>query len=941
MPHILEKRDRWGRGTPVWVLAIMVALLPPSVWALRKLEMHNDVTSWLPADDPQAVTLRKFQETFPTRDRILLSWQGSGLSDPRLLQLAVRLEGIPDSNGVPQGGSPYVAGVLTPQMLMSRMKDVPLQEAIQRLEGVLVGRGPLRVSLSEAGRRRGRFLFEELRGLAKAQLDIDIRRVDTTVDASWVPPSLPPLELEPQVEGLHEYLASEPLSDMALRWPGMQSDDQKVERFIKLARAMRGAPTRSEPNGELLITDCFFFVGSPAALAVELTEAGTEDSSEAIAAIRDTARAVGIDPAALHMGGRMIAANELNQAVKRAGWNTEHAVWDLARRSPMLLSFLVTVILSFFLLRSVRLAMLVMLISLYTVILAVAIVPITGGSMDMVLVVMPTLLMVLTTSAGIHLANYWRHAASEGEGEFDNVAAIVKATRTAARPCVLAALTTAIGLLSLCTSTLVPVRHFGMYSAIGCVLSLLGVLFALPTLMMYWPARRPAASELRRENWNRLGRTVCRFATPVILVCVVLGAVTTSGLSWFRTETKVIRYFPEHSRIVKDYRFLEENLSGIVPVDAVIRFDADGQRELNFLERMELVRRIQTKIARHTDVSGVISLATFQPETPAPPANARTGQKIAYRAKAKTMQSRIHDALAAQRRGGKDYSFSSLIQLDSSRKRNPDATPDELWRVSAQVAIMTDLDYGELMDDLNTIARSELRMVGSPGTNHVVTGLVPVFLRTQQAVLESLIRSFGLAFAVIAIVMMVLLRNPLAGLITMIPNLLPVFAVFGLISHYGVRIDIGTMITASVALGIAVDGTLHLLTWFRKRLEAGDSRTEAVCFALEHCGPAMLQTSAAIGLGMLTLIPVELLLISRFGWLMATLIAVALLADIVLLPALLSGFLGRLIERGVERGRDLEEADTSTAPESTRLLPRPHVVVDDESAADPVRHRAG
>ena len=233
---------------------------------------------------------------------------------------------------------------------------------------------------------------------------------------------------------------------------------------------------------------------------------------------------------------------------------------------------------------------------------------------------------------------------------------------------------------------------------------------------------------------------------------------------------------------------------------------------------------------------------------------------------------------------------------------------------------MSDLDYAELTSDLNERVQSELK--GYPGTSHRVTGMIPLFLRTQQAVLESLIRSFAMAFGVIALVMMVLLRNPLAGLITMLPNLLPVGMVFGLISWGGLFVDIGTMITASVALGIAVDGTLHLLTWFREGLNRGLSRQDAVSEALGHCGPAMWQTSAAVGLGLFMLFPAELLLISRFGWLMAALIGTALIADIVFLPALLAGPLGMLIERSVNTTADQEQT-TGTGNEHGG--PSPHL----------------
>ena len=93
-----------------------------------------------------------------------------------------------------------------------------------------------------------------------------------------------------------------------------------------------------------------------------------------------------------------------------------------------------------------------------------------------------------------------------------------------------------------------------------------------------------------------------------------------------------------------------------------------------------------------------------------------------------------------------------------------------------------------------------------------------------------------------------------------------------------------------------MDGTLHFLTWVQLGMRHGQPRRDAIINALVHCGPAMWQTSLAVAIGLLVLVPAELLLISRFGWLMAAMIGVALLGDIVFLPQLLAGPLGRLFE---------------------------------------------
>ena len=951
--HFLEKRDRWGRGAAVWVLAAMAVLLPPAIWSLRQLEMHNDVSSWLPSDDPEAVALREFQDRFPSKPRFFVSWNGASLDDPRLEQLAIHLEGIPDSNGQMQGGSPYVTSVLTPRELIGRMrKGVEFEEGLNRLDGLLIGRGPLRLELTEAGRARGRFLVDDLRRIAKDRLDIDLQAIDPNDDTGWVTATLPELSVpsEPN-EDLAEYLRDRRTFDLSVQWPGMRTSPEVVTEFIKLAKDLtRSGEVQNGGSGEL-VSDCFFQQGSTAAISIELSEAGVEERGAAIRQIREMAAGVGVAPDNVRVAGRMVAGAELNAAVGRAAWNTSYPLLNIVKRSPMLLSFVVTVAFSFLLLRSLRLALLVMIISLYTVAISIAVVPATGGFMNMVLIVMPTLLMVLTTSAGIHLANYWRHAACSGSATNANQAAVIEAARTAAKPCLLASFTTAIGLLSLCASSLVPVRDFGLYSAVGCLVSLVVVLYGLPSLMMYWRSKPPTEEELKRHTWNALGRFIYRFSVPIIIFCLLAGGAATYGLRWFDTETKVIRYFPEESRIVQDYRFIEDNLCGVVSVDTLIRFDAAGQQQRNMLQRQEIVRRIQNKITRHPEISGVISLASFQPVAPKQPGSRL--ERIKYKATAREMKKKLHRLIRQRYSGtsaeageentesdggqsdGKTNSMiASLVSLDINPEDPPETVPTEIWRISAQVAIMSDLDYADLMDDLDRIASSELKLIGSPGTDHKVTGLVPVFLRTQQAVLESLIRSFLIAFAVIAVVMMLLLRDVRSGLLTMIPNLLPVFAVFGMISYFGISIDIGTMITASVALGIAVDGTLHLLTWFRTRLELGDTREEAVTRSLEHCGPAMLQTSAAIGLGMLTLLPVELLLISRFGWLMASLIVTALVADVILLPALLSSVLGSLIEKTVAKTRDESQEMILTGPKTP-------VIASDGSGSDLHQHRAG
>jgi predicted RND superfamily exporter protein len=130
----------------------------------------------------------------------------------------------------------------------------------------------------------------------------------------------------------------------------------------------------------------------------------------------------------------------------------------------------------------------------------------------------------------------------------------------------------------------------------------------------------------------------------------------------------------------------------------------------------------------------------------------------------------------------------------------------------------------------------------------------------------------------------------------MIPNVLPCLAVFGMMSWAGIRVEIGSIMTGSVALGIAVDDTLHFLMWFRIGMSSGRSRREAVCFAYSRCGQAVIQTSVICGLGLLVFAFSPFVSIARFGWLMFTMLAAAMLADLLVLPALLISPLGRAFQ---------------------------------------------
>ncbi len=205
---------------------------------------------------------------------------------------------------------------------------------------------------------------------------------------------------------------------------------------------------------------------------------------------------------------------------------------------------------------------------------------------------------------------------------------------------------------------------------------------------------------------------------------------------------------------------------------------------------------------------------------------------------------------------------------------------------------------------------TERKMAGEDvGITTIYTGIIPIVYKAQRALLRSLIQSILLAFFMITFVMMLLLRdwdrpfergnylNVRGGLLAMIPNVFPVVVVFGFMAYKGIKVDIGSMMTASVAMGVAVDDTIHFLTWYRQALRKGLERLEAIKVAYAKVATAMTQTTLIAGFGLSAFAFSTFTPTQRFGTLMLFLLAAALIGDLVILPAVLASPLGKYFSK--------------------------------------------
>jgi predicted RND superfamily exporter protein len=219
---------------------------------------------------------------------------------------------------------------------------------------------------------------------------------------------------------------------------------------------------------------------------------------------------------------------------------------------------------------------------------------------------------------------------------------------------------------------------------------------------------------------------------------------------------------------------------------------------------------------------------------------------------------------------------------------------------------------------------------GSPRISAVYTGVVPIVYKAQRTLLNSLIQSTVWSFVTITPIMMFVSRGFGPGLVAMLPNVLPVFVIFGTMGWLGIQVDIGSMMTASIALGVAVDDTIHYLNWFREELGKTSDRKQAILAAYQRCATPTLQAAIISGLGLSVFAFSTFTPTQRFGILMLTILFAGVVAELVFFPALLAGPLGLVFKvRREKAGTAATGAEPPAAPTqgTSAACPYPHMML--------------
>ncbi|MEM9826113.1 MAG: MMPL family transporter [Planctomycetota bacterium] len=543
-------------------------------------------------------------------------------------------------------------------------------------------------------------------------------------------------------------------------------------------------------------------------------------------------------------------------------------------------SSLIAAVLCLLCLRSIPLTAAIVSVAVIGQGMVLAMVYYTGRDMNAVLIVLPPLVFVLTVSAGIHMSNYFLDIVREFPGQAKSASAFA-AMRAGVMPCCLATATTVVGLSSLLLVRLEPVRIFGAVASLGVAMTLSLLILILPGAMLLSGSGKKTqtrSGDRDRPSTVESPGGVARFVRkrllqpwPIILGFAALSFLTACGLGGMTSSVNVPRMFLPESDIRRQYDWFEEHLGPTATGDIVLEYpDDDSDR----LQRLAEVSRVHAAMLQVPAVGGVLSPATFLPAIPKSRRLSDAGTRSVIRRLVADPESSV----------GK---LGYIARQDGI----------ETWRVTVRLHQSGDANFGPRIAAITRAARMAVADLESPPAVSM-TGHVVVVESSQQILLSDLFKSFVAAFGIIAIVMVVMLRSLVGGLLAMLPNLFPTLMLFGTMGWLAIPLDIGSVMSASVALGIAVDDTVHLLSRFGSRRQRGLGQIRAAFGALSQCGMAMAHTTIVCGFALMAYYFSDFVPTSRFALFMFALLASALLGVLILLPAMMASRLGRFLSRG-------------------------------------------
>lgn len=491
--------------------------------------------------------------------------------------------------------------------------------------------------------------------------------------------------------------------------------------------------------------------------------------------------------------------------------------------------------------------------------------------------IIPSFLLAVGVGAAIHvLAIFFKQYDASSGGLGDKRHAIIYTYQHSGFAIAITSLTTAAGLASFASSEVSAVARLGIFASLGVLLLLGYVLLMLPALISLLPIKnKPSKNAETNAKKDLMDTVLYRFSKMSVQyyrsILVGTGVLVIAGLAaitQIEFSHNPLTWLPPENTGRIATEVVDEQMKGSITMEIII--DTGEENGVIQPARLQAIDELGEYVSSLTGdtyfVGKVVSIADVVKEIH----QALNENDPNYYVIANNEQLIAQEILLFENSGTDD--LEDLVDSQFS-----------LARMTVKVPWVDAVEYVDLLDQV--MAKSDELFDEQVQVSS--TGMIAMLVKTVTSAITSTAVSYGIAFLAIAVMMMVMLGSVKLGLISMIPNLLPVIAVLALMWLLGMPLDMYSMLIGAIVIGLAVDDTVHFMHNFKRYFDQHGDTALAIEQTLQGAGRAMLVTTIVLCAGFFAYFFSAMSNLMAFGVLTSFAIVMALLADFLVAPALM------------------------------------------------------
>ena len=583
-----------------------------------------------------------------------------------------------------------------------------------------------------------------------------------------------------------------------------------------------------------------------------------KENSEAVNTVREVAEKYETPDFQVYIAGSSAVIHFLKKSMLK----------DIRRF--LLLAFITVAIFLFVMFRRISGMVLPLLVVVLSLISTISIMAAFGAPIKLPTQILPSFMLAVSVGYSVHILALFYHHFCKNRNKEDAVAYSIGHSGLAV---FMTAATTAGGLFSFSTSDVAPIADLGIFAGIGALLAMVYTLILLPALLAIVPVKAPKGKEydLIDTTMDRflaaVGRIATRHPYKILMVSTIIIALSIAGAMKIRFSHDVLRWLPKTNSVRIATEKIDKELRGSISLEVIVDTGKEnGLYDPDILNRLEeTAAYMETLEVGKIFVGKAWSLTIILKET-----------NRALNENRKEFYTIPQD---------KKLIAQELLLFENSGSDDMEDFTDSQFRkarLTIKLPFEDAIAYSNFLDVVN-----EHFQQNYPDVKITITGMTALLFRTVINAIASMARSYIYALIVITILMILLIGRLRIGLLSMVPNLAPIIIMLGVMGWFNIPMSLFTMLVGNIAIGLAVDDTIHFMHNFRRYFEETKDAKFAVMETLHTTGRAMLVTSCVLSIGFFIFMLASMNNLFHFGLLTGFTIVMALLADFFIAPALM------------------------------------------------------